>query len=146
MSLRSNLVAFMASRGGDPLVNSYLMLIGFELALKNAGYIAARGHDVPEMLVVASRKGGLSPAIAGQLKSQSSKLKAKLSILFCQGRAGNSQKVPAHSYPYIRYCRYVGDWNGVQENSRQDFYELELFCRQLVSFLKAQRNSLGLII
>lgn len=137
---------FITSRGGDPLVSSYLMLVAFELALKGAGYIASGGHDVPEMLVIASRKQGLSPTVAGQLKSHSIRLKSLLSVLLCQGKNGMPRNVPANSYPYVRYCRYVGDWAGIQENASQNYTDLERSCQQLVQFLRAQKTSLGVKI
>lgn len=146
MSLHSNLKAFMASRGGDPLVNSYLMLVGFELAFKNAGYTTHGGHDVPEMLVKASRKTGLPPPVSGQLKTHSEKLKRLLSQLLCQSVSGSPQKVPASNYPYMRYCRYPGDWGGAKENDLRSYNELEQFCLHLSIFLKVQKNILGIAL
>lgn len=51
--------------------------------------------------------------------------------------------VPAGNYPYLRYCRVAGDWEGVDETRQTDLASLANLCRNLCAFLSVHGRTFG---
>ena len=144
-----NIQAFITLSGPNALVMAYGILVGLELALKDAGFKAGTGgHDVPAMLGRA--KQTLATAgelvLAAQITGLEAKLKNDLNQLTCTSQSGNVQLVPAHSYPYSRYTRFQGDWGGNGETANATVTELLQTCKQILNFLQANPVICGVFL
>lgn len=144
MAFTTNVQIFRNLANGHSLLTSYRLLAAVELALKDANCtVAGGGHDVPGMLDVAASRPAAQPFVPGQLISFAGQLRSSLGLLKCQGKNGNPQPVPAHSYPYMRYCRFDGDWGGVDETPPAYVTALEQVCQNLCAFLSVHGPKLG---
>lgn len=95
-----------------PLAVAYCSLVLIELSLKDHLRLVSGtgngGHDLPTLMNQLGT--GLRGADKGTCNSLSTQLQNALSRMWCQGRQGRPQRVPSHSYPYIRYLRHVSGW------------------------------------
>lgn len=147
MALTKNIQSFRKCNESDDLVGAYRLLVALELALKNQGFTSLgsrSGHDVPGLLQSAAMAP--SGAVAAQLIGHAAALRNQLQLIFCVGRSIQSQLVPPDNYPYMRYVRMHGDWNGVDETPQQTLKDLYVMCESICNFLKANESSIGVIL
>lgn len=147
MALKKNIQSFKKCSESDDLVGAYRLLVALELALKNQGLTSTgsrSGHDVPGLLQSAAMAP--SGAISAQLIGHAAALRNQLQLITCVGLKAASQLVPADNYPYMRYARMDGDWNGVDETPQKVLKDLYAMCESVCSFLKANESSVGVIL
>ena len=147
MTFTNNIRLFSSGLRSD-LVESYLLLIGIELALKDAKFTSDNGHDIPGMLIQASEseKAIAKQGVQVQLLGLATQLSNSLKAVTCQSIDGQPQPVPHKSYPYLRYCRCEGDWNGTSETSALKLNELLDTCKNTRSVLKSIGKVIGIKI
>lgn len=147
MTYSSNIKQFFASEQSE-LVQAYHLLIGIELVLKDAGYAGSGGHDVPGMLSSAanSPKAVAKPGVEVRLRGLAVQLTNALRAVTCQGLDDRPQSVPSTSYPFLRYCRLEGDWNGERETSALRITELLATCNNVLLALKDVGKTIGVKI
>ena len=147
MTFTNNIKYFSNGLRSD-LVESYLLLISIELALKDAKYMGKGGHDIPGMLEHASEseKAAAKQGVQVQLLGLATKLSNSLKAITCQSENGHPQAVPHRSYPFLRYCRCEGDWNGAAETSALRLVELLDTCKNTRSVLKSVGKTIGVNI
>jgi hypothetical protein len=146
MAFTSNIRAFRGLPKSD-LVESYLLLIAFELACKDGNCLGSKsGHDVPRMLQEVANLPGVANkgVVRAQLMSFSAQLSKDLGLITCQGKAGTPQQVPPSNYPYIRYCRHLGDWGGVSETHNYRITALLNTCKNIQTFLSSHAAIIGI--
>jgi hypothetical protein len=137
MPFTTNIQEFQAFPG-SALVESYLILIAIELALKDRGAKSGDGHDVPGLLTSLLQFPKISkhPKLPGELTSYIAQLRSSLQAIWCTDQDGNPKKVPSNSYPYLRYCRCYSEWNGNKETKTADILTLNATCKSLRDFLR----------
>lgn len=144
MTFTKNIRAFRGLEQSD-LVDAYGLLVAIELALKDRNCSGTTGHDVPGMLVHLS--GIMSAAgngmIAAQLTGFAARLRNDLGKITCQHKNGTAGPVPIINYPYMRYCRHVGDWAGIGETPGGNVTALLNTCRNTESFIAAHAAATG---
>jgi hypothetical protein len=117
------------------LLSAYCRLVGIELLLKShlskLGVIVPHNHDVPSMLVQLQQQ--VSGADVAELSPFVSDLPTQLKQLWCQGPS-TVQRVPQHSYPYIRYVRTFPEFK-TQYSNQTDVDDLEALTEKLQLFL-----------
>jgi hypothetical protein len=140
----TNIHDFQSFRGSE-LVESYLLLIAIELALKDRGAKAADNHDVPDLLASLSKFSNIanSRKVSGELNSFIAQLRTALSAIWCTGPDGSPQRVPSKSYPYLRYCRHYSEWAGDHETKASDILSLNATCKSLRDFLRKNNKIIG---
>lgn len=123
----------------NEMAATYCKLIVLELALKERlGYINDSrngGHDLPKLLQEFLQ---INPALAGSsaLTAQITQLRSALSGIWCQGRKGTAERVPAHSYPNIRYLRHQSDGWGAQYSGTAELSTLSLVVSNICTILR----------
>lgn len=147
MPFLSNIREFRSLTAQGPLVDAYRLLVCFELALKDCGIILSGSsrHDVPALLDAAANiaNGAGLLYVAGSLQGYAAQLRTTLGSMTCTGINGRPRAVPPVSYPYIRYTRLTGDWNGADETPLSVVLQLESTCQALFAFLSAQGPAIG---
>jgi hypothetical protein len=147
MAFTTNVQVFKAPSTAHELSVSYRLLVAIELALKDASCgVTGSGHDVPAMLAVAANLPSATPLVSGQLNSYAFQLKRALVVICCQGKSGAPASVPAHNYPYLRYCRCEDDWGGVGETASANLTALAVVCQNLCAFLSVHGGTLGVFL
>jgi hypothetical protein len=118
-----------------PLLSAYCRLVTVELILKE--HLRAKGirfresHDIPTMLqLLANSTTGSQTATVNSLRTA---LMTRLMALWCNGLRG-IQKVPATSYPYIRYVRHASDYT-VDFSEEPEIEALENLIQQIQTTL-----------
>lgn len=147
MTFTNNIKYFSNGLRSD-LVESYLLLISIELALKDAKYVGENGHDIPGMLIQASEseKAVAKQGVQVQLLGLATQLSNSLKAVTCQSKDGQPQPVPHRSYPFLRYCRCEGDWDGTAETSALRLIELLDACKNTRFILKSIGKIIGVKI
>jgi hypothetical protein len=144
MPYTTNISDFQSFRGSQ-LVESYLLLIAIELALKDSGAKSGESHNVPDLLMSLTQLANVNKnnKILGELNSFIAQLRAALSAIWCTDQDGNPRKVPPKSYPYLRYCRHYSEWAGHRETKAGDISSLNATCKNLRDFLRKNNKIIG---
>jgi len=144
MPFKTNIRDF-GGKSPSHLVDSYLILVTIELALKDGNFAngVTGGHDVPSMLTNVGHSIG---TLTAQVTSLVASLGNAISSVTCQDQYGKAIPVPRSSYPYLRYCRCKGDWGGAQETAQQNLADLYSLCQQTLSFLKLHQKAIGITL
>lgn len=145
MAYTTNIAMFLPPSGTssnevNKLFDTYRILVAIELTLKDAGFTG--GHHIPEMLSkIPARHPSLSFA-----KFQND-LRRDLTQIMCNDRDSKPpRRVKESSYPEIRYTRFSGDWGGMQETSFESIKSLFQTTNNLLSYLRQNKNVLGINI
>ena len=139
VTYRTNISVFLPNGPPNPLLDAYRILVAIELALKDGG--CTGGHDIPSMLAQAATR---HPILARQLNGHQAKLSADLRQLICNSTMGQPVPVLPNNYPHIRYTRFTGDWNSVNETPTQSLTVLAQTCNSLLADLKTHQATLGI--
>ena len=116
------------------LVRTYGTCVLLELSLKqHLGLVSTAhnaGHDLPQLI---RKLGQAHPKSAAGCNALQKQLADSLKKLYCQGRGGTPQKVPPHSYPYMRYLRHANDWP-TNSTIESDIVKLDAILQGILTF------------
>ena len=128
-----------ASAGAPALLRIYCSLVVMELGLKE--YLGLMntpqnaGHDVPRLLTLFQVQLPATNYSRVMLGVKITQMRGRMSKMYCQGKDGNCQFLPAESYPYLRYVRHDSDWPN-SNCADADIDSLGTVVEDVFSFLK----------
>jgi hypothetical protein len=145
MPYTTNIHDFQTFKGSE-LVESYLILIAIELALKDCGATSGESHNIPNLLesLLQFTKVSKHPKIPSDLASHVAQLRASLSAIWCNNADGKPDRVPSKSYPHLRYCRFYMEWENDRETKATDIFKLNATCKALREFLRKNKSVIGI--
>lgn len=147
MPFTKNIVNFTPSKGSSELLRAYCQLIVIELALKHSGIpgIGYGGHNLPNLLQLLQTAVDQNayPNVTSSLNSFVIRLKNDLQNIWCIHKDGSTNKVPAYSYPHMRYARLTGDWAGIAETPNSDITGLLNTATDIANFLRLNVTATG---
>lgn len=117
---------------GSDLVETYCRLIAIELKLSDIS--PTKSHDIINKLQNLSTSSAGLPH-AGALNSRIAELKSAFRKIQVESKKGTS-KLPNHSYPTIRYTRFLNDWPS-ETTASANISSLNNIAKNTISTLKA---------
>lgn len=132
--------AFRNAQSTEILPHVYLSCILLELALKQylglVKHTGNGGHNLPRLLQQLSIRHPRQKIVCDALMIS---LGNCLSSLYCQGKSGQPQRVPASSYPHLRYIRHTSDWQ-TEASTDDEIRNLKGIVDRIVNHLSKSVN------
>jgi hypothetical protein len=134
----TNLAAFVeaASSASHLITRAYFGLVAIELVLKES--VALKDHNVPSALNKFASRYAVGP-LSGckiRLNALATKLQNDLTRIVAQGMDGNPRRIPAASYPYLRYVRLDSDGWGKPASTLAEMEALASTVAEIRAYLR----------
>lgn len=134
---KTNILAFIeAAKSTDALLSAYCGLVAIELCMKSK--VPLKDHNVCAGLEKFRHlQIGTSKAYSTvALTSMTNALRSAINNVRANDRNGNPRRVPAESYPYIRYTRIMEDGWPSPHSTLPELKDLADLVKQLRAFIK----------